>query len=183
MPPQRRPRASPTTSTARSSGYAGSVGRLEYTRLHDTLLAGRMPVSERHVEALRSEGVTLVINLCEDREYWDGEREAVETACAGAGIAEHRLPVIDGSTVSADVLERAVEAASNGHVVYVHCRGGRERSATVAIAILAAASGSSVEEAHDRAVGLRPGFKPLPWQVEGVRSWLRERDGRRILDA
>jgi atypical dual specificity phosphatase len=158
------------------------MGRLEYTRLHDSLLAGRMPVSELHVAALRDEGVTAVINLCEDREYWDGERDAVAAACAGAGIAEHRLPVIDGGTVPTDVLERAVEAAADG-IVYVHCRGGRERSAAVAIALLAARSGSSFEDAHDLALSLRPGFRPLPWQVDGVRSWLRERGGRRILDA
>jgi atypical dual specificity phosphatase len=158
------------------------VGRLEYTRLNDSLLAGRMPVSGRHVEALRAEGVTTVINLCEDREYWDGEREDVALACARAGIVEHRLAVIDGGTVSADVLEQAIAAAADG-VAYVHCRGGRERSAAVTVALLAAASGSSVEEALGLAVSLRPGFKPLPWQVEGVRSWLRERDARRILDA
>jgi protein-tyrosine phosphatase len=158
------------------------MGRLEYTRLHDSLLAGRMPVSERHVHALRDEGVTAVINLCEDREYWDGERDAVTAACAGAGIAEHRLPVIDGGTVPVDVLERAVQAAAEG-VVYVHCRGGRERSAAVAIALLAAQSGSTFDDAHHLALSLRPGFRPLPWQVDGVRSWLRERSGRRILDA
>jgi atypical dual specificity phosphatase len=158
------------------------VGRLEYTRLNDSLLAGRMPVSARHVEALHAEGVTAVINLCEDREYWDGERDAVAAACTGAGIAEHRLPVIDGGTVPPDVLDRAVEAAAQG-VVYVHCRGGRERSAAVAIALLAARSGSSADDAHRLAVSLRPGFRPLPWQVEGVRSWLRDRNGRRILDS
>jgi atypical dual specificity phosphatase len=158
------------------------MGRLEYTRLTDSLLAGRMPVSERHVEALRAEGVTAVINLCEDREYWDGERTAIANACAGAGIVEHRLPVIDGATVPPDVLERAVEAAA-GNVAYVHCRGGRERSAAVAIALLAAQSGASLEYAHELALSLRRGFRPLPWQVEGVRSWLRERAGRRILGA
>jgi atypical dual specificity phosphatase len=158
------------------------MGRLEYTRLNDSLLAGRMPVSERHVETLRAEGVTTVINLCEDHEYWDGERQAVAAACARAGITELRLPVIDGSTVSAAVLEAAAAAAAGDGVVYVHCRGGRERSAAVTIALLAAASGTSVDEAHERALGLRPGFKPLPWQVEGVRSWLRDRGGRRILD-
>ena len=87
-----------------------------------------------------------MINLCEDREYWDGEREAVAGACARAGIAEHRLAVIDGATVPPDVLERAIEAAAEG-VAYVHCRGGRERSAAVAIAPGAASAGSSVDEA------------------------------------
>lgn len=141
-----------------------------------------MPVSERHIETLTAEGVTTVINLCEDREYWDGERDAVAAACARAGITELRLPVIDGSTVSAAVLEEAAAAASGDGVVYVHCRGGRERSAAVAIALLAAASGVTVDEAHDRALGLRPGFKPLPWQVEGVRTWLRDRGASRILE-
>ena len=157
------------------------MGRLDYTRLHDGLLAGRMPVSERHIDALKAEGVTAVINLCEDREYWDGERAVVAGACERAGITEHRLPVIDGATVPAAVLEEAVEVAGEG-VVYVHCRGGRERSAAVAIALLAASDGSSVEDAHARAVSIRPGFKPLPWQVDGVRSWLHERALRRILD-
>jgi atypical dual specificity phosphatase len=157
------------------------VGRLEYTRLHDSLLAGRMPVSARHIDELSAEGVTAVINLCEDREYWDGERDAVAGACDRLGIAEHRLPVIDGATVPAAVLERAVEAAAGG-VAYVHCRGGRERSATVTIALMAASAGSSVEDALDIALSIRPTFKPLPWQVEGVRSWLRERGASRILD-
>jgi atypical dual specificity phosphatase len=140
-----------------------------------------MPVSERHIDALRAEGVTAVINLCEDREYWDGERAVVAGACERAGITEYRLPVIDGSTVPAAVLEEAVEVAGEG-VVYVHCRGGRERSATVAIALLAASDDSSVEAAQARAIAIRPAFKPLPWQVDGVRSWLHERDERRILD-
>jgi protein-tyrosine phosphatase len=157
------------------------VGRLDYTRLGDTLLAGRMPVSERHIDALKAEGVTAVINLCEDREYWDGERATVAGACERAGITEHRLPVIDGATVPAAVLEEAVEVASGG-VAYVHCRGGRERSAAVAIALLAASDGSSVEAAQTRAVSIRPTFRPLPWQVDGVRSWLHERGARRILD-
>ena len=123
-----------------------------------------------------------MINLCEDREYWDGERDAVAAACARSGIAEHRLPVIDGATVPAAVLEGALEAAADG-VVYVHCRGGRERSAAVAIALIAAADGSSVDEALGLALSRRPGFKPLPWQVEGVRTWLRDRNSSRILDA
>ena len=157
------------------------MGRLEYTRLNDSLFAGRMPVAARHIDQLSAEGVTTVINLCEDREYWDGEREAVAGACARAGITEHRLAVIDGATVPPDVLEQAVEAAAGG-VTYVHCRGGRERSATVAVAVIAASAGASVDEALESALTIRPAFKPLPWQVEGVRLWLQERDANRILE-
>ncbi|HYX85898.1 MAG TPA: sulfur transferase domain-containing protein [Gaiellales bacterium] len=156
--------------------------RLDYARLSDTLLAGRMPVSTAHIDALAAEGVTAVINLCEDHEYWDDEREAVASACREHAIVERRLPVTDGATVPDAVLDRAVEAAAGG-VTYVHCRGGRERSAAVAVAILAASAGTSVEEALTFACARRPAFRPLHWQLEGVRAWLRVRGARRILDA
>ena len=146
------------------------MGRLDYTRLGDTLLAGRMPVSERHIDALKAEGVTAVINLCEDREYWDGERATVAGACERAGITEHRLPVIDGATVPAAVLEEAVEVASEG-VAYVHCRGGRERSETVCAAIVARAERVSATDAVSRTMAANPVFKPLPWQIKGLEQW------------
>ena len=87
-----------------------------------------------------------VINLCEEHEYWDGERAAVEAAFRHARIAEHRLPVPDGATIPPDVLDRAVAAAAQD-TTYVHCRGGRERSAAVAVALLATRRGVSIDEA------------------------------------
>src|SRR5436853_279445 len=65
-PPKRSSRSSPAS---RGSG----------------LLAGRMPHATAHVEALDAEGVRAVINLCEDHEYWVGERAAVEAAFPAGG--------------------------------------------------------------------------------------------------
>jgi atypical dual specificity phosphatase len=146
------------------------VARLNYNRLGDRLLAGAMPFRADHVEALASEGVTAVVNLCEDREYWRDERELVLAAYLDARITEHQLPVIDGSTVPAAVLAEAVRVARQG-TVYVHCRGGRERSATVAAAIISATEGVSVERALAQARERRPTFRPLPWQVHGLEAW------------
>ena len=148
---------------------------LRYSSLGSGLLAGLMPHAVAHVEALDAEGVRTVINLCEDHEYWDGERAAVEAAFRRADMTEHRLPVPDGATIPPDVLDRAVEAAGE-ETAYVHCRGGRERSAAVAIALLAAQSGSTFDDAHHLALSLRPGFRPLPWQVDGVRAWAASRE-------
>ena len=120
--------------------------------------------------ALRAEGVTAVVNLCQEREYWDGERELIVSAYLAHGIVEHHLPVIDGSTVPADVLNAAVRLAHE-HVVYVHCRGGRERSATVATALLARIEGLSIDRALELAKERRPIFAPLAWQVSGLRAW------------
>jgi atypical dual specificity phosphatase len=140
-----------------------------------------MPYSAAHVDALAAEGVDVVINVCESHEYWEGERAAVEAAFADAGITERWLPVPDGATVPDAVLDAAV-AAAQGNVVYVHCRGGRERSAAVAIAIIASTEGVSVEDALAVAVARRPIFKPLEWQLDSVRSWLRANTARRMLD-
>jgi atypical dual specificity phosphatase len=144
---------------------------LRYSTLGSDLLAGRMPHAAMHVDALRAEGVEIVINLCEDHEYWAGEREAVEAAYAGAGIAEHRLPVHDGATIPPEVLDRAVAATAAGETTYVHCRGGRERSAAVAIALLATRSGVGIDEALSAAAARWPTCRPLPWQLAGVRAW------------
>jgi atypical dual specificity phosphatase len=122
------------------------------------------------VVALRAEGVTAVVNLCQEREYWDGERELIASAYLEHGIVEHHLPVIDGSTVPADVLDAAVRLADQ-HVVYVHCRGGRERSATVATALIARIEGLSIDRALELAKERRPIFAPLAWQVNGLRAW------------
>jgi len=146
------------------------MARLNYSRLTDTLLAGAMPHAADHVRQLDREGVRNVINLCEEREYWEDERAAVLAAYGEAGIVEHHLPVKDGATVPAAVIDAALEA-SGGATVYVHCRGGRERSATVAAALLSASESISIDLALRRSKELRPTFQPLPWQVEALRAW------------
>ena len=72
---------------------------LRYFALGSDLFAGRMPHAAAHVEALDAAGVRTVVNLCEEHEYWEGERAAVEAAFRRAGIVEHRLPVHDGATI------------------------------------------------------------------------------------
>ena len=144
---------------------------LRYSTLGSGLLAGRMPHAVMHVDALRAEGVQTVINLCENHEYWEGEREAVEVAYGEAGIAEHRLPVPDGASIPPDVLDRAVAVTAAGEMTYVHCRGGRERSAAVAVALLATRRGVEIDEALSAAAARWPTCQPLPWQLAGVRAW------------
>jgi atypical dual specificity phosphatase len=146
---------------------------LDMSRLSPRLLAGRVPYTAEHVAQLHDAGVTAVVNLCEDAEYWEGERTAVTAAYADAGIAERHLPVTDGGTVPAAVLDAAVALAAD-HVLYVHCRGGRERSGAVAVAVVARADGVRVDEALRRVRRERPGFDPLPWQLAAVRSWAGE---------
>jgi protein-tyrosine phosphatase len=80
--------------------------------------------------------------------------------------------VRDGSTVPGTVLDRAVELSATG-TLYVHCRGGRERSATVCAAILSRQTGADVEAALRSAQAANPIFRPLPGQVQGLHAWWR----------
>jgi len=146
------------------------MARLNYSRLSERLLAGAMPHSAEHVATLHDEGVQLVINLCEEREYWVGEREAVLSAYGKARIRELHLPVKDGATIPPGVIDAAVDSGA-ASVVYVHCRGGRERSATVATALLAREQQLSIDQAMALARAGRPAFCPLPWQMAGLQAW------------
>lgn len=146
-----------------------------YARLSPSLLGGRMPYAAEHVRRLAADGVVAVVNLCQDREYWDGERGEVEAAYRGARITEHRLAVIDGGTVPDRVLDAALAVTSSGDQVYVHCRGGRERSAAVATALLAVDLGLPADAALARAQRSWPVFDPLPWQHAKVRDWVDRR--------
>ena len=150
--------------------YDARMARLNYSRLSDRLLAGAMPHSAEHVATLHDEGVQLVINLCEEREYWVGEREAVLSAYRKARIRELHLPVKDGATIPPGVIDAAVKSGASS-VVYVHCRGGRERSATVATALLAREQQLSIDQAMALARAGRPVFCPLPWQMAGLQAW------------
>ena len=152
------------------------MSRLRYARLTESLLGGEMPYTAAHVAALADEGVTAVVNLCEDREYWQDEHALVSECYQRAGIVEHRLAVRDGSTVPAAVLDQAV-ALTQGQTLYVHCRGGRERSATVCAAILSRIGGVDVREALRQAQAANPVFRPLPGQLMGLDAWWRRTAG------
>ena len=56
----------------------------------DGLMLTNLPFDAGHVEALAHEGVELVLNMCEDSEYWDGQCDAVEAAYDATGIDEDR---------------------------------------------------------------------------------------------
>jgi protein-tyrosine phosphatase len=79
--------------------------------------------------------------------------------------------VVDGATVPDAVLDQALEVAGEGGTVYVHCRGGRERSATVCAAVVVGAQKVSAADAIAQIQGANPVFKPLPWQVAGLEQW------------
>ena len=102
---------------------------------------------------LASEGVGAVVNTCE-------EYRGPTTAYEKHDIAQFRMPTIDFQpptyehvTAAIDFMDKHV---ANGKKIYVHCKAGRGRSATVALCWLIHAAGMTPEEAQARLLEKRP---------------------------
>lgn len=143
------------------------------------LLLGNMPFKARHINALAQINVGTVVNLCELREY-DAltrpcEREDLKRVYAEKSIQEVLISSPDVRPPSKEVFDRSVEAYRNGRMggkeVVVHCRGGAERSAAVAAAVLCACEGYSVDDALAQVMSVAEDVQPLWGQEEAFREW------------
>jgi protein-tyrosine phosphatase len=145
----------------------------------DGLVSGSCPCDAGDVAALAGDGMTRVMNLCEDAEYEEGDREAVAAAYAARSIIEDRVPVVDYGNLPPGAIELAAEQVADwlraGDRVYVHCRAGWQRSAVVAAAGLALRDGIDPEEALARIKRRKPSSDPLPHQLQDLRRWWRMR--------
>jgi atypical dual specificity phosphatase len=156
--------------------------RFGWAEVADGLLTGAYPLDAGDVAELSEAGVTAVFNLCEDREYEDGEREGVTAALEQAGIVEARLPCQDYGNLLPGALEESTREVlawlEDGQRVYLHCRAGWQRSATVATAVVALREGVQPDEALARIRRRKPSAEPLQHQLEDLWRWWRARSVR-----
>ena len=139
----------------------------EYTALDGTpLLLGAVPRSEAHLQALHDAGVRAVVTL---NQGW--EPQAPASAFRTAGLEQLRLPTPDFAAPSQRDIRRAVDFIGRhveaGHHVYVHCNGGKGRSAVCTLAYLVA-QGMSAREAYDFVAAQRR-ITALPRRLLGFR--------------
>jgi protein-tyrosine phosphatase len=147
----------------------------------DGLMTGSYPCDAGDVDRLVADGVTRVLNLCEDAEYEDGSRAAVEAALALRGIEERRFEIVDYGRLMPAALElsarQVVAWLDEGRRVYVHCRAGWQRSTAVAAAALSLRDGIAPEHALAQIKRRKPSAEPLPHQLEDLHRWWRLRAG------
>ena len=117
------------------------------------LLVGEYPGSQSRAEAMErlrrflQAGVTCFVDLTEPRELPSYEALLPFSTPEGRRVEYLREPIPDhGVPQGREVMERALamidDALAAGHVVYLHCRAGLGRSATVAGCWLARRSGT-----------------------------------------
>lgn len=158
------------------SGWFRSYG---FADVLDELVIGAYPLDRDDVAMLEWLGIERVLNLTEDAEYPEGDREAAVAALADAGIEERRVRLVDFGGLPSEALEQAVAAVMSsldeGKRTYLHCRAGWQRAAAVASGVVALREGVDVDEALALVRERKPSADPLPHQREDLRRWWDER--------
>lgn len=127
-----------------------------WDRVDENVIVGALPHA-KDVPQWVDNNVTGVVNTCEE---YGGPVAAYEKA----GIEQFRMPTIDFTHPHIDDVEEAVKFigkhAAAGGTVYVHCKAGRARSATVACCWLIEARGMSAAEAQAKLLQHRSHVNP-----------------------
>jgi len=148
-----------------------------WDRVDHHVILGALPL-RRDVKALVAEGVGAVVNTCEE---YAGPEESYRMH----GIEQLRVPTTDFHPPSFASVERAVAFIQQhvlaGRTVYVHCKAGRARSATVVLCWLVAHRGMTVEQAQRHLLSCRPHVMATLGQRAVVQEWAaRVHDCRQV---
>lgn len=123
-----------------------------YDQIDECVILGALP-SGNGVSELKKMGVRAVLNLCD-------EYAGPEEAYSANGIKYLRLPTIDYTSPSLETVSEGVSfierCVSRRDLVYVHCKAGRGRSATVILCWLVKAKKISPLEAMEFLLKRRP---------------------------
>ena len=116
------------------------------------VLLGALP-SKRMLRELKRLGVTGVINCCDE---YCGDAGTLEAL----GLEQLHLPTLDYHSPGHEQVRQALafidRHARDGGRVYIHCKAGRGRSATLALCYLIATRGLSPEQAYAELKRKRP---------------------------
>tara|TARA_B110001452_G_scaffold73755_1_gene59727 strand:- start:311 stop:1186 length:876 start_codon:yes stop_codon:yes gene_type:complete len=148
-----------------------------YDRVDARVIIGALPLRRQLETLARVEGVTGVINMCDEfcghpREY---ERYRMR---------ELRLPTMDYCSPTAQQVENGLEFIRNqppGGTVYIHCKAGRGRAGTMAVAYLMADKGMPPQQAQAALTAVRPHVSPRLWKRPTVRELYRRQQQRMLL--
>jgi ADP-ribosyl-[dinitrogen reductase] hydrolase len=150
-----------------------NAARTRIDRVNDRLhLGGALPPSD--YERLRAAGVTHVVDL---REESDTDTARLQDL----GIAQQHVPVPDNGPPTTAQLVEIAALVTDGNAdacVYVHCKGGFGRAATMAAGLLVA-QGLAVDEAIEQVRSARPEMRLNNAQLDWLRDVERKLSGTR----
>lgn len=136
---------------------------MDVSRILSNLFVGSYPRSQEDIEQLRRDyGITAVLNVQTDKDmaYWAVNWYRLEPYYCEVGVEVRRVPVRDfdpddlrrNLTRCVEVLD---ELRRHGHIVYVHCNMGVNRSPSIVIAYLHWVLGWDLERATSHVLKCR----------------------------
>jgi protein-tyrosine phosphatase len=142
---------------------------------------GALPLkTEGHLDSILGLGVTRILSMVENFELEDGWREVPVKAAdwQKQGVEVEQIHAIDSYPLKLSEIERGVNYLvrnlEEGHIVYVHCKAGRGRSATIVIAYLMKFQKLSYEEAFAYVKKQRPKIHLSAAQRQAVLNFAKE---------
>jgi atypical dual specificity phosphatase len=123
------------------------------TNIDENLAVGSFPM-RGDVQTLVENKVVAVVNMCAE---WPGPLAEYDAA----NIEQLWLPTVDTVAPAVEDLRRGLDfmreqlAANPGKRVFIHCKGGRGRAATMALSYLIVVQGMYVEQAFAYLKGKR----------------------------
>lgn len=142
------------------------------------LYLGAIPLKNNgHFEELQKLGITHVISVLEDFEMEAGwiNTPVKHSDWEEAGISVKHIPAPDFYGLNKDEIREGVkdlhEALEKGKTVYLHCKAGRGRSATVLVAYLMEHHGYTLEKAISLVKEYRPDINLNADQQQSIKAY------------
>jgi|JI9StandDraft_2_1071091.scaffolds.fasta_scaffold100894_2 atypical dual specificity phosphatase len=149
------------------------LGRILHVRhwwdqVDDGLWLGAVPLRD-DAKRFKELGISGVVNMCD--EYAGPVKEYQQE-----DIEQLYLPTVDFHPPTLEMIERGVEFihrhVTQGGSVYVHCKAGRARSATVVLCYLVAYKNMTPQAAQQHLLEKRPHINPLIYERAVVKDFV-----------
>ncbi|XP_032415952.1 phosphatidylglycerophosphatase and protein-tyrosine phosphatase 1 isoform X1 [Xiphophorus hellerii] len=148
-----------------------------FDRVDETVILGALPFRSMTKQLVETENVRGVVTMNETYEtkYFCNSAEEWRDA----GVEQLRLSTVDLTGVPTlqnlhHGVEFALQHRRQGTSVYVHCKAGRSRSATLVAAYLIRLHSWTPEEACQRLASIRPHILVRSAQLEMLRKYYQD---------
>eukprot|EP01100_Stratorugosa_tubuloviscum_P007652 TRINITY_DN315_c4_g1_i1.p1 TRINITY_DN315_c4_g1~~TRINITY_DN315_c4_g1_i1.p1 ORF type:complete len:243 (+),score=82.92 TRINITY_DN315_c4_g1_i1:78-731(+) len=131
----------------------GSLKKPWWNKVDELIVLGAFPLPFLLPKLIQQENIKAVINCCEENK---GPTDIYQKY----GIVQLYIPTIDYLPPSLEDCKKAIDfirtQTSAGNCVYIHCKAGRGRSATIALIWLCITKSITPEEAQKELFLSRP---------------------------
>ncbi|CAB1429919.1 unnamed protein product [Pleuronectes platessa] len=148
-----------------------------FDRVDETVIVGALPFRSMTSQLVQTENIRGVVTMNEEYEtkYFCNSAEEWREA----GVEQLRLSTVDLTGVpSVEKLHRGVDFAlqhrQQGTSVYIHCKAGRSRSATLAAAYLIRLHCWTPEEACRKLMKVRPHILVRAAQLQMLQTYYQQ---------